>query len=258
MKLYIPIAGTWARKRNRNDDWFRSASSLDALLNDLGYARVDQNNDPNRPDPGFWSGDVGGLLIQQLAPWWSHDEVWREGADDLVQFLRDREGQLSRCEEVALIAHSHGGQVVSFALQTMRRRHEDSPVLPKLRVVTVDMPVRIGKFLGIFPRGMDAVYQDALSVVSNWIHLYSGRGWKSKMRWLGNRFGPRKLKGAFRNCRIPGAHSGILSESRWFYVWQHIMSGDCPPLSGRQRRRQGFTTARRRSTGTRAPKRRKA
>ena len=90
MKLYIPVAGTWGRKKFRNNDWFRASSSIDALLNDLGYARVDQNNDPTLPDPGFWSGDVGGLLIQQLFPWMSHDEVWREGAENLVQFFQDR------------------------------------------------------------------------------------------------------------------------------------------------------------------------
>lgn len=93
MKLYIPVAGTWGRKKFRNNDWFRAGSSIDALLNDLGYGRVDQNNDPDRPDPGFWSGDVGGLLIQQLCSWMSHDAVWREGARNLVQFFQDRSCQ---------------------------------------------------------------------------------------------------------------------------------------------------------------------
>ena len=101
--------------------------------------------------------------------------------------------------------------------------------LSKIRVVTVDMPVRTGKFLFLFSRGMDATYQDALAAVDGrWTHLYSGRGWKSRMRWLGNRFGPRRLRGALRNCRIPGGHSGILRESRWFYVWKDVMSGECP------------------------------
>ncbi len=229
MKLYIPVAGTWGRKKFRNDDWFRAGSSIDALLNDLGYARVDQNNDPARPDAGFWSGDVGGLLIQQLSPWMSHDEVWREGAENLVRFFHARRRELVDCEEVAIIAHSHGGQVVSFALQTMRDNGKHSTVLPKIRVVTVDMPVRTGRFLFFFSRGMDETYQDALTAVDGrWTHLYSGRGLKSRMRWLGNRFGPRRLRGALLNCQIPGGHSGVLRESRWFYVWKDIMSGVCP------------------------------
>ena len=106
---------------------------------------------------------------------------------------------------------------------------EHSTVLPKIRVVTVDMPVRTGKFLFFFSRGMDETYQDALAAVDGrWTHLYSGRGWKSRMRWLGNRFGPRTLDGALRNRKIPGGHSGILRESRWFHVWKDIMSGVCP------------------------------
>ena len=208
MKLYIPIAGTWARNKIRNDDWFRSASSFDALLNDLGYARVDQNNNPNRRDPGFWSGDVGGLLIQQLAPWWSHDEVWREGAEELVQFLLDRKEQLSRCDEIALIAHSHGGQVVAFALQIMQRNHRDSPVLEKLRVVTVDMPVRTGRFLGIFPRGMDQVYKDALSVAQSWIHLYSGRRVEVKDALAWKSLRAAKAKGSIPQLQDPGRALG--------------------------------------------------
>lgn len=118
----------------------------------------------------------------------------------------------------------------------MLQDYEDSLVLPRIRVVTVDMPVRTGKFL-FFSRGMDETYQDALDAVDGrWIHLFSGRGLKSKMRWLGNRFGPRKLRGALLNCKIPGGHSGILSESRWFYVWRDIMSGVCPAITERQRR----------------------
>ena len=43
----------------------------------LGYERVDQNGGPTVPDSGFWSGDVGGLLVQQISPWSQQDSAWR-------------------------------------------------------------------------------------------------------------------------------------------------------------------------------------
>ena len=65
------------------------------------------------------------------------------------------------------------------------------------------MPVR---------RDMDDFYSLASGRCRYWMHLYSERGWKSKFRWLGSRFGPRELEVADCNIKVTGGHSGILSD----------------------------------------------
>ena len=226
-RLYIPVAGTWARRKFRKDAWYRTGSLFDDKLASLGYTRVDQNRDVQRPDSGFWSGDVGGLLAQQLGLWRSHDGVWQEGGRNLETFISRRFSELSEAEEVVIIAHSHGGQVVAYALDLVP---DNLLPLQNFRVITVDMPVRTGRFLGIFPRGMDDVYEPAVDAVNGkWDHLYSQRLWRrpwaTRWRWLGSRFGPRRFKYARSNREIPAGHSKILSDPKLLRHWENILAG---------------------------------
>ena len=55
------------------------------------------------------------------------------------------------------------------------------------------------------------------------MHLYSERGWKSRFRWLGNRFGPRTLEVANCNREVTGGHSGMLSNPRHIGQWDEIL-----------------------------------
>ena len=212
MQLYIPIAGTWSRSRRdpSNDElaWYDSNSAFDKLLANQGYTRVDQN--PGK-DPGYWSGDVGGLLVQKLRFWKEPHTPWREGAADLRRFLYRRRVELAA--GVTLIAHSHGGQVVAYALRA-RPLGVNGSVVP-ITVVTVDTPIR---------RDMARVYELACQNSVRWLHLYSERGWSSKFRWLGNRFGSRVLDGADLNIKIAGGHSGCLSDQEHMKQWKHIIS----------------------------------
>ena len=231
-KLYIPVAGTWARRDFRKNAWYRTASPFDQKMSSIGYTRVDQNRDPQEPDRGFWSGDVNGLIFQRLFRTSQRD--WKLGGADLAEFIGiKRRQELKDADEVAIIAHSHGGQVVAFALKFLKDQGIDPP--PKLRVVTVDMPVRTGRVLGfLWRRSMDHIYETASNCIAQrWDHLYSQRAWrhpKTYWRWLGSQLGPRKLKYARSNREIPGGHSGILSPS-CFGPWPEIMAN----WSGNQR-----------------------
>ena len=100
-----------------------------------GYERVEQDRDPQRPDDGYWSGAVNGLLIQWAAWWRDRHPDWRTGAETLRGSLRARRAELQAAGGVTIVAHSHGGQVLAYALAGMQ-----APVCP-IRVVTVDVPV---------------------------------------------------------------------------------------------------------------------
>ena len=218
---YIPVAGTLSRREFRRDDWYRTGSLFDRKMVEHGYTRVDQNHDPNVPDDGFWSGDVEGLLLHGIFGFWRkkhHD--WWEGGRELARFLRKRYGELKDAKAVLLVAHSHGGQVVAYALQALKGQEMN---LDNFCVITVDMPVRSGRLLGIIPRGMDKTYENAARVVGcRWIHLYNGV-W-AKWRLLGSRFGPRKFEFAYWNREVDGSHSGILNKREHISQWDDILA----------------------------------
>lgn len=232
LKLYIPVAGTWARRNFRRNAWYRTGSPFDQRMNEIGYTRVDQNRDSQKPDRGFWSGDVNGLIFQRLLRTSQRD--WKLGGADLAEFIGvKRRKELANAKEVAIIAHSHGGQVVAFALKFLSDQGIDP--LGNLRVVTVDMPIRSGRVLGfLWRRSMDHIYEAACGFVGQqWDHLYSQRAWrhlKTYWRWLGSQFGPRRLKYARSNREIPGGHSGVLSTC--LGPWSEIMNNwsDNQPL----------------------------
>ena len=65
---------------------------------------------------------------------------------------------------------------------------------------------------------------DASVRCGHWLRLYSERGWKSRFRWLGNRFGSRTLEVAHVNRKVTGGHSGILSHPAHIGQWDEILS----------------------------------
>ena len=123
-QLYIPIAGTWARSRHDHDAaWYQRGSPFDGVMTAHGYERVEQDRDPQRPDDGYWSGAVNGLLIQWAAWWRDRHPAWRTGAETLRGFLRARRAELQAAGGVTIVAHSHGGQVLAYARLPDAHRH---------------------------------------------------------------------------------------------------------------------------------------
>lgn len=231
----IFVGGTWSRhtkpppitrcihairkvlglKRDDDDDevrlpWYRRGSMFDRYLRGLGYERVEQDNDPLTPDPGYWSTDVGGLVIPSIlhalfgwaVPWFDPHRTWNAHAADFAHFLASRQRELAG--GVLVVAHSHAGQVIAYA---MRYAHEECLRIPPIFLVTVDTPIRM--------YDMARNYRVMSGMVERWTHLYSQHGWRARMRWLGSWFGPRVCLWATENIEIRGWHSGIL-RSRTF------------------------------------------
>ena len=213
--LYIPVAGSLARKRHDHDlSWYRRDSPLDRLLVKLGYQRVDQNGDLYKPDVGFWSGDINGLMVQRAMWWRDKHPAWKTGGETLRAFLLSRLAEL--VDGVTLILHSHGGQVGAYALAGL----QDLLGAVQIHVVTCDMPVRAD---------MREVYASASDSVASWTHMYSEPGWKSRMRWLGDGqlfSNPRLLPVATRNIEIKGWHSEYLFDPRFIGQWKQILGKD--------------------------------
>ncbi len=214
MQRLVPIAGTWARARHDHAQaWYRTGSPFDRRMIRHGYQRVEQDRDPTTPDDGFWSGDVNGLLLQRLAWWRDHHPAWRTGGETLRQFLRVRMRELGAAGGVTIVAHSHGGQVLAYAVAALSE-HTRAALGP-IHVVTVDMPVR---------RDMAGIYAQARAACDAWTHLYSQRWrWSSRFRFFGNRFGARTLDVADHNIEVTGGHSGCLSDPRHMDQWDAIL-----------------------------------
>ena len=222
---YIPVAGTSARKRHDHSrSWYRVGSPLDKILRMFGYQRVDQDRDPHTPDKGFWSGDINGLMLQRAMWWRDKHPAWKTGGETLRRFLLSRRDEF--VDGVTLLLHSHAGQVGAYALAELPEfyvcgsggcENDNLPGAFPIHVVTCDMPVRAD---------MRDVYASASTSVASWTHLYSEKGWKSRMRWLGDGqifSNPRELPVATRNIEIKGGHSGYLSDPRFIGQWDQIL-----------------------------------
>ena len=169
----------------------------------MGYMRVDQNRDPQKPDKGYWSGTANGLLIR---PRTRRHPDWEIGGETLRWFLYARASEFCEARGVALIGHSHGGQVIAYALAEAERKYLPDP----LCVITVDMPVR---------RDMERIYCLARKHVSHWIHLWND----NCIRCIGSWYGPKKLEIADRNMEIQGGHRGILNSPKHLDQWDDIL-----------------------------------
>ena len=202
---YIPVAGTWERGRNDPAAWFRTGSLFDRRFARGALIRVDQNGDTSKPDAGYWSGDLGGMLYEGGS---SH-RVWQYGGEHLSWFVEQLGlAGLEQGGPLVAVLHSHGGQVGAYALARIPMANRPA----NIHFVTVDMPVR---------RDMRAIYAMAKRRCRRWVHLYSDR--LTPMRLLGSRFGPRRLEVADANIHIEGGHSGVLRDPRFIGQWDRIL-----------------------------------
>ena len=164
-----------------------------------GHERVDQDGDPDTPDKGFWSGDIGGTLTQRLWPWSDHLHTWKKGGKQFAGFCLERQDEYQ--DGLVVLTHSHGGHVLVMALHILGQ-----PFPFPVYVIDIDMPVQRGFRV---PR---SYYVHAVDYVTSWTHVFSGRGLGSKFRWLGNGFNTRRLDYGARNVGpVTGGHSGILN-----------------------------------------------
>ena len=180
--FYIPVAGTHGRTRKR--PWFREGSMFDEYLTDYNWSRL-------ATEFGFWDTALAGLRIQG-----SRHLAWSFGGLMLYQFLRDHVPYKDRI----IIAHSHGGQVAFYAMA-------HRPHVPIRALITVDTPVR---------GDMAEQRKAASEACPLHVHLY-GKGWGSRMRWLGQQgaFTRKMPEPHVLNLPMRGGHSGILRKSKY-------------------------------------------
>lgn len=191
-RVYVPIAGTWARKKQHR--WHKAGSPFDRTMAGLGLTR-------DADTLGFWDTSIGGVSFCGN----SHAS-WQYGGACLARFLEERDP----ASTAVVIAHSHGGQVAAYAA-TLRRIGV---------LITVDTPIRAD---------MEEKWEAA--DIGYHLHLY-GTGIGSRMRvfgaglrsWFSLRAHRRTMPWADQNVSIRGGHSGILRDEKHMHQWGGIIA----------------------------------
>jgi len=142
----IPVAGTWGAKPADSGSyyWWRSPSVWLACAKNAGYDILDPH------DQFFWSTALDGVA--------GKNDAW-DAAGRALYWYWVAKGR----PRMNLAAHSHGGQVVAYALQYSVQQGD--PMSP-YRVVTIASPVRFD---------MQPVWADAKKAITpgGWTHLYT-------------------------------------------------------------------------------------
>lgn len=178
MTEYLPIGGTGAAKHVA--PWYKSGSAFDERARAADCRRSARKF-------RLWSTALAGRWHCGANQW-----AWSYGGDVLRDYLTREVKYANR----NIIAHSHGGQIVPYALA--------GAGLQIRRLVTVGTPIR---------PDMLEVWQAAAQNIGCHLHLY-GTGWGSRMRVFGSAaFGvsfTRKHPTADASMAVAGGHSGIL------------------------------------------------
>ena len=144
----------------------------------------------------FWSSALSGTLFCG-----SKHLAWQYGGDVLRRFLLT-----VPLDDRNLVAHSHGGQIVAYAL---------AGGVQVRSVVTVASPVR---------RDMGEVWAATGLNPDMHLHLYAV-GWGDRWRWFGQRGRFKREMENTTNVKIEGGHSGMLNRP-YFYSkqWDNVLA----------------------------------
>ena len=206
--VVVPVAGTWTRRRERYERlngvepdppvWYRAGSPLMNLIAQrYSLPRFDQN--PGA-DIGYWSGDLQGTLLQGMLAGLSGTSqiTWHHGGGVLAVSI---DMKAHTFDHAVILAHSWGTQIACHAVKRMR-----PDLRNRVSLLSVDGPN--GK------RYTDLFDTAAACLDGRWVHMHSGAGWGSRMRWLGARCLPwqrQQQDFAAANIRIPD-HSSVLTD----------------------------------------------
>lgn len=184
---YIPIAGTGAREHSRS--WHQADSDTAVFLDQRGFDRLGD-------DLPFWSSALSGTRFCG-----NNHSVWQYGGAVLRRWLLG-----VPLDDRNLIAHSHGGQIVAYAL---------AGGVQVRSVVTVASPIR---------RDMDEVWESCGLTGESHLHLY-GVGWGDRWRWFGQRGRFKRAMAGATNFKIEGGHSGMLTRpDDYADQWSRVLS----------------------------------
>lgn len=192
-----PIAGTWGRKPADSGSyfWWKPPSVWISNLKSAGYSTVDEE------DYFDWSTNLDGVQ--------GSNDTWQTAGKALYWWWA-KHGR----PKLNLAAHSHGGQVVAYALQYSLQMDD---IMSPYRVVTIATPVRFD---------MQRVWADARKAITpgGWSHLYTQEtGVAEEYQYYGSlplnsTFGFRRdMPLADRNVEIVPAttHHGMI----WSQLW---------------------------------------
>ncbi len=213
MKTAMLIGGTWSWSdflRPAPVEWYRAGAFVDFLGGEL--VRI-----IGERDPFVWASDVNFGKGKR--------RDWSAAGRNLHQYLRppvltDDRDRYVPIGQRNLIAHSHGGQVVFYALA-------DGLIINNL--ITVATPV-------LKPIIEDVLPFAAPRIRGRWLHLSTD--WRDRMQWFGELFdGAFGIQRAFpavcgtkgaligipnlTNEPVPGwGHSSFLKDPRAFPLWR--------------------------------------
>jgi hypothetical protein len=190
----ILVAGTNAYEDDGRGRWYCPESPFAAFLAAHGVAPLFDGG-AGAPRPFVWSTALDGIFSRQHAQ-------WSAGGAALAYFATPaRTGT-----PAAVIAHSHGLQVVLYACAYYG--------LTLDALVSVGSPVR---------SDMAGVAQKARPRIRRWLHLHSDNS--DRWQWVGELFDGhlgivREHPLADRNDAVPGVgHTGVLEEPADFHYW---------------------------------------
>jgi hypothetical protein len=182
---YVPIAGTW--DWGNRDNWTQATSPFGKMMTAEGFELLHCGDRPFR-----WATALDG--------WFGDDREWEAAADALYFFLR-----FVPLEDRNLIAHSHGGQLVSFLCASG---------FPIRSLTTIGTPVRD-----------DVPWKVAEAVIGFHQHIYDLK--RDLIGWLGQ-VGDHELRmeRTFPDNRVKNigvadiSHSKVLRDPKFIPLWQ--------------------------------------
>jgi hypothetical protein len=187
----ILVAGTDAWAETVAGRWYCPGSPYAAFLQAHAVEPV-FGGDAAAPQPFIWSTDLDGLPFRRKHVQWS------AGGAALAYF--------ARTTPIAIVAHSHGLQVVLYACARYGLRID--------RLISVSSPVR---------NDMAAVAAAARPNIGRWLHLHSDGS--DRWQWFGELFDGhfgvvRAHPLADKNDAVPGVgHTGVLEDAANFHYW---------------------------------------
>lgn len=187
----VLVAGTNSWGNNDAVDWYVPAHAFAKYLESHGLEVMSDSG-----MPFIWSTDLDGVVLDRK----NHTD-WSAAGAALSYFVR-----MHGVDEVDIITHSHGLQVVIFAIAHYGLRVR--------RLVSVGSPVR---------KDMEYLSSIAKQNIGKWLHIYSDKS--DRWQWLGELFDGRlgivrKHPLADRNDFVAKVgHSEILRDPSKYPLW---------------------------------------
>lgn len=187
----VLVAGTNGWRNDSSVDWYVPGHRFGKYLKENGI-----EIETDGPLPFIWSTDLDGVLGEAKG-----NVDWAAGGAALSYFVR-----MKGKESVDIVAHSHGLQVVLYAIafHGLKVRH----------LMTFGSPVR---------KDMEKVAVAARQNITKWIHIYSDKSdkWQIFGELFDGHFGiVRKHPLADENDFVPKVgHTELLEDPKQYHYW---------------------------------------